>query len=44
MAGAPAAAVRALSAEYGRAEPAEIARRMGVGPATVKTHVAAVLA
>ncbi|GAA1219639.1 MULTISPECIES: response regulator transcription factor [Streptomyces] len=64
------AAVRALAAEYGRAEPsaaawvarltgresevlrhmaagltnAEIARRMGVGPATVKTHVAAVLA
>ncbi|MFF1352803.1 response regulator [Streptomyces sp. NPDC058297] len=64
------AAVRALAAEYGRAEPAapawvarltgresqvlrhmaagltnaEIARRMEVGPATVKTHVAAVLA
>ncbi|MEW2391435.1 response regulator transcription factor [Streptomyces venezuelae] len=64
------AAVRALAAEYGRAEPAppawvarltgresevlrlmaagltngEIAARMGVGAATVKTHVAAVLA
>ncbi|MFD4632935.1 response regulator [Streptomyces sp. NPDC058284] len=64
------AAVRALAAEYGRAEAAppawvarltgresevlrlmakgltnaEIAGRMGVGPATVKTHVASVLA
>ncbi|MEV0257820.1 response regulator transcription factor [Streptomyces sp. NPDC050732] len=64
------AAVRALAAEYGRAEPAppawvarltgresdvlrlmaagltnaEIAGRMGVGAATVKTHVASVLA
>ncbi|MFD6435191.1 response regulator [Streptomyces venezuelae] len=64
------AAVRALAAEYGRAEPAppawvarltgresevlrlmaagltnaEIAARMGVGAATVKTHVASVLA
>ncbi|MEV8022988.1 response regulator transcription factor [Streptomyces sp. NPDC086554] len=64
------AAVRALAAEYARAEPAapawvarltgresevlrlmaagltnaEIAGRMGVGPATVKTHVASVLA
>ncbi|MEV7191875.1 response regulator transcription factor [Streptomyces sp. NPDC093510] len=64
------AAVRALAAEYGRAEPAppawvarltgrendvlrlmaagltnaEIADRMGVGAATVKTHVASVLA
>lgn len=63
-------AVRALAAEYARADPtppawvarltgreeevlrqlaagltnAEIARRMEVGPATVKTHVAAVLA